>query len=154
MWGRLAAKVAVYLMRHARTDEETRSMLFAEVVDLMKNKLLTNEERQILTALFLDRLGALPLHARITVDKTGRVFVNNRSLNLEEGQRLRDAATAMLNNAARKLVREAVIYMVMAEGTIKSVNADMMLFGKAALYFLQQEDELYNTLAIEGLNDE
>lgn len=154
MVARIAARLAAYLLRHATLREQERGALFAEVIDLCKKKLLTNEERQMLTAMLLDRLGALPLHAKINVDKTGRVFVNGRSLDAEGAGRLKQAAVAMQHNAARNLVREAVTFMAILDGVHKNVSPEMGLFAKAALWFLQEEDTLYTLLAAEGTADD
>lgn len=154
MIGRLAAKLAVYLLRHATLGQPEHDILFTGVIDLSKDKLLTNEERQILTAMLLDRLGALPLHAKIKVDGTGKVSVNGRSLDIETADRLRQAAVAMQNNAARNLVRETVTFLAIIDGVHKNVSPEMGLFAKAALWFLQEENELYATLAQGGLVDD
>lgn len=154
MVARLAAKLAAYLLRNGTIQGEEREQLFSTVIDLCKNKSLSNEERQILTTMLLDRLGALPLHARIVVDKAGRVFVNGRSLSIEEADRLKQAAVAMQNNGARNLVREAVTFMAIVDGVHKNVSPDMGLFAKAALWFLQEEDTLYALLAAEGIGDD
>lgn len=153
MMGKLAAKLAMYLLRHATLQAPEREVLFTEVIDLCKNKLLTNEERQMLTAMLLDRLGALPLHAKIRVDGTGKVSVNGRSLDIETADRLKQAAVAMQNNAARNLVRETVAFMAIVDGVHKNVSPDMGLFAKAALWFLQEENELYATLS-QGYQDD
>ena len=154
MLRRLAAALAVYLLRRVNLEAPQRDLLFTTVIDLLKNKSLSNEERQMLTAMMLDRLGALPLHAKISVDKAGRVFVNGRSLDIEAADRLKQAAVAMQNNAARNLVREAVTFMAIVDGVHKNISPDMGLFAKAALWFLQEEDTLYTLLAAEGIGDD
>lgn len=154
MMSRIIARLTVWLLTHATLKPAERQEVFDEVVDLFRKKLLSIEERQILTALLLEKLGALPLRAKIVVDKTGMVSVNGRSLDPELAMTLQQAAVAMQRNAARNLVRETVTYLAIVDGTIKSINPEMMLFAKAALWFLQQEDELYATLAQEGLGDE
>lgn len=126
MWGKLATKATLFLLRHAS---------------------LKNEERQLLTAMLLEKLGALPLHARITLDNTGAVFVNGRKLDGETAISLRHAAAAMQRNAARKLVNEAIVFMAIVDGVHKNVTPDMGLFAKAALWFHQEEDKLYQALA-------
>lgn len=151
---RYAAKLAVFLLRHVTLHATEREVLFALVVDLAKNKLLSNEERQMLTAMLLDKLGALPLHAKLKVDETGKVFVNGRSLDIETADRLKQAAVAMQTNAARNLVKEAVTFMAIVDGVHKNISPDMGLFAKAALWWLQEEDTLYAMLAQDGLADD
>lgn len=155
MLRRFTARVAVYLLGNTTLEQKERDALFSAVIDKFKDKSLNNKERQMFTTILLDKLGALPLHAKIMVDKAGRVFVNGRSLNTEEADRLKQAAVAMQNNAARNLVREAVTFMAIVDGVHKNITPEMGLFAKAALWFLQEEDTLYTLLAAEGIkNDE
>lgn len=175
MFRRLTTKLAVYLLGNTKLEQKERIVLFSAItslfkegyvtkmerdqyfgtlLDLAKNKLLSNEEKQILTAFLLDKLGALPLHARITVDGTGKVFVQGRSLDIEAADRLKQAAVAMQNNAARNLVREAVTFMAIVDGVHKNITPEMGLFAKAALWFLQEEDDLYKRLAADGIEDD
>lgn len=151
---RLAAKLAAYLLKGTKLEAPEQHLLFTTSIDLFKNKLLTNEERQMLTAMLLDRLGALPLHAKIIVDGTGKVIVNGRSLEPDFAHQLKQAAVAMERNAARKLVRDTVVYMAILDGVHRNINPEMGLFAKAAIWFHQQEDELYKKLAAEGLEEE
>lgn len=106
----------------------------------------------MLTAAMLDRLGALPLHARIKIDETGKVIVGGKTLNLETAQRLRETAKAQLKNFARKFVGEQVTFMAIHKGVHENASPEQGLFAKAALWVRQEEDELYQMLA--GSEDE
>lgn len=108
---------------------------------------LSNEDRQILTAALLDRLGALPVRARITEDETGTIFVNGRPLTMEGAHKMRESSKAMLTNHARKLVREAVLFMAIQKGVHENVTPEQGLFAKAALWFYQEEDILFRKFA-------
>lgn len=154
MFKRSIAKLAAFLLAHVELEAPERDRLFVCVVDLLKQKSFSNEERQMLTATFLDRLGSLPLHATIMVDNAGGVVVNGRSLNLERATQLKQAAVAMQRNAARNLVRETVTFLAIKDGVHKNINPEMGLFAKGALWFLQQEDELYALLAEGGSDDD
>lgn len=154
MLQKAAAILAVYLLQKVKLEAPERDQLFTALVESAKQKMLSTEERQILTAMLLDRLGALPLHATITVDNTGGVVVNGRSLSLERADQLKQAAVAMKLNAARNLVRETVTFLAIKDGVYKNVNPEMGLFAKAALWFSQEEDTLYDLLAHEGFDDD
>lgn len=154
MWSTLTVRLAVWLLRTVSIRQPDRTALFEEVIEALKKKTLSVEERQLCTALLLDRLGALPLRAKIVVDETGKVFVNGRTLEAEHATRLKQAAVAMRNNAARNLVRETVTFMAITDGVHKNINPEMGLFAKAALWFLQEENALYDTLASEFGDDD
>lgn len=120
-------------------------------VALLKNATLKNEERQLLTVTLLDKLGALPLRARISLDEAGQIFVDEKQLTLETSRTLHETSKAMLNNFARRFVREQVTFMAIHKGVHENISPEQGLFAKAALWFLQEEDELYRRFAqIEG----
>lgn len=125
MWGTIATRLAAWLMRHAR---------------------LTNENRQLLTASMLDRLGAVPLRARITIDETGRCFVDGKPLNLETAKRMREGARSLKHNFARKFVGEQVTWMAVHMGIHENLTPEQGLFAKAALWVRAEEDKLYDAL--------
>lgn len=119
--------------------------------ELLKDAELSMEDRQMLTAVLLDRLGALPLRARIQV-VDGRVLVDGKSVDAERAQRLHDSSKAMLDNFARRFVRETVEFLAVKKGVHEYVNPEQGLFARAALWHFQEEDILYRKLA--GLEDD
>lgn len=126
MIGRWVAKLAVFLLKHNRID---------------------NESKQLLTATMLDRLGALPLRATITTDGTGQIFVKGKQMTLEVARKMHETSKAMLNNFARRFVREQVTFMAIHMGVHENISPEQGLYAKAALWFLQEEDELYRKFA-------
>lgn len=126
MIGRWVAKLAIFLLRNSR---------------------IGNEERQLLTAAILDRLGALPVRARMSIDETGQIFIDQKQLTLETARLLQESSRVMLRNFARKFVREQVTFMAIHQGVHENASPEQGLFAKAALWFLQEEDELYRRFA-------
>lgn len=126
MWGTIATKLAVWLLRSSR---------------------LSNESRQILTAALLSKLGALPIHAKITVDETGGILVDGRKLTLERAQQLKEGSEVQLRSVARKFVRETVTFLAVKQGVHENMSPEQGLFAKAALWAMQEEDNLYRLLA-------
>lgn len=121
---------------------------------MLRSARLSNENRQILTSTLLDRLGALPLHARISLDDTGKVIVAGKTLNLETAQRLRQTSKALLQNFARKFVGDQVTFMAIHMGVHVNASPEEGLFAKAALWVRQEEDKLYALLAGQEAEDE
>lgn len=116
------------------------------VIFLLENSRLSNESRQLLTASMIDRLGALPMRARIVIDETGKCFVDGKALTLETAQRMRESSRSMRNNFARKFVRDQVKWMALQKGVYENMTPEQGLFAKAALWVMQEEDELYASL--------
>lgn len=126
MIGRYATKLAVWLLTHGR---------------------LGNEERQLLTATILDRLGALPIRAKVVVDGAGRISIGGNKMTFEAAKAAQSAAQALLKNFAYKVVREQVTYMAIQKGVHENNTPEQGLFAKAALWYMQEERELYLMLA-------
>lgn len=126
MFARLGTKLAVFLLKNGR---------------------LTNEQRQILTICLFDQLGALPLRARITEDISSTIFIDGKALKVDVAKRLRESSRLMLSNFARTFVREQVVWMAVQKGVHENISPEQGLFAKAALWFFQEENELYKKLA-------
>ena len=120
---------------------------------LLKTATLTVEERQLLTAAVLERLGALPVRDKIVVDENG-IFVDGRQVNLETAKRLKEGSVALLKNFARKFVGEQVRYMAIVKGVHENTSPEQGLFAKAALWVMQEEEKLYRAFAQDEGNDD
>lgn len=135
-------------------DSQTSKKMVTEVVKLLRSTDLTNQDRQLLTNAVLTRLGVLPLRASITVDTSGQIFVNGKQPDLELAKQLRESAKGMVNNFARKFVRETVTFMAIKQGVHENTSPEQGLFAKAALWQMQEEQILFETLAQnEGVED-
>lgn len=117
------------------------------VIWALKSAHIKNEERQILTSALLDRLGAVPLRAKIVIDEVGQVFVNGKQLTADAALQMKDGSRAMLKNFARRFVREQVMFMAIHMGVHENSSPEQGLFAKAALWNLQEEQELYERFA-------
>ncbi len=114
---------------------------------MLRGASIDNECRQILTAAVLNKLGALPIHAKISVDEDGSILVDGRRVTLERAQQLNQGAKAALDSVARKFVRETVAFLAVKQGVHENTSPEQGLFAKAALWFMQEEDKLYLLLA-------
>lgn len=126
MWGRWGTRLAIALLKHSA---------------------ISNADRQLLTTAMLDKLGALPLRARIIQDDAGKIFVDGKQVNLESAKRLHENSKTMLTNFARRFIREQVTWMAVQKGVHENTSPEEGLFAKAALWCLQEEDKLYREFA-------
>lgn len=124
-----------------------------KTVDLLKTAALSNEERQLLTATLLTRLGALPIRARITIDEAGMITVDGQPIQKEKAERLRKAARSLLKNFARNFVQDTVKFLAIKEGVHQNINPEQGLFAKSALWNHQEEHLLYLALAGYGFEE-
>lgn len=116
-------------------------------IALLQYSALSNEDRQLLTTVILDKLRALPLRARIVQDESGMIFVDGKQLNFETATRLHETSKTMLTNFARRFIREQVTWMAIQKGVYENTSPEEGLFAKAALWCFQEEEKLYRTFA-------
>lgn len=116
-------------------------------VQLLKNASLTIEERLLLTAALLDKLGAIPTRARIAADATGRILIDGQAMSVEKATRLRSSARSLLKNFARNFVQNTIEFMAVKEAIHNNTSSEQALFAKAIFWQHHEEQELYLALA-------
>lgn len=116
-------------------------------VRLLKEQDLKIEDRMLLTAAILDKLGAIPTRARITVDATGKILIDGKAISVEKAVRLRQSARTLLKNFARNFVQNTVEFLAVKEAIHNNVNSEQALFAKAIFWQHDEERKLYERLA-------
>ena len=133
MFGRIATKLSVLLLKYSR---------------------ISIEDRIILTASVLDKLQALPLRDIIKFNEEGILLVNGRTLTSEGKAMLREGAKTLLNNATRKMIHEQVAFAAISIGVHNGQTPEQLMFARSAIWYGQQEDILLRKLAqIDDTND-
>lgn len=120
--------------------------MIAALTRLLLSKLPTAEAANLLIA----RVGALPLHRILTTDAAGRLHVRGNPLDIKEQMLLREQAEAILGSSAWKLLRENTLYEAISKGVHEAQTMEQILFSKAALWNIQQTEDLLKTLAATG----
>lgn len=126
-------------------------MIVKFTIWLLNRSNVSKDDRLLLTNAILDKLYAIPTRDIINLNEEGRLLVNNVPLDHEKTIQLRDSARAMLHSNARKMVKAQVAFNAVKMGVHKAKNTDEIFFAKAALWWGQQEDELYSLLAGEDV---
>lgn len=126
--------------------------MLVRLVSFLLKKKLSQEERIYLTNQLLSTVGALPLHATFTVDEAGKLLMNGSLVEYERAVVLRESAQNLLNSPTWKLVKEQVLYQAISKGVHEALNNDQVLFGKSAIWYNQQLDDMLKTLAQEPGN--
>lgn len=107
---------------------------------------MTVDEANELTALILERLGALPYKEIISQDENGLV-INGVPVDFEKARLIRESAIAALENPALRLVREQAAFAAVTYGVHKAETPAQMLFGRAAILWGQNEQRFLEILA-------
>lgn len=118
------------------------------IIWLMRNTRFSIESRTKCVNALLVKLN-FPCKDIIEVNSEEKIMVNGRQLDLEGARQLRESARAMLENSARKFVREQVAFKAITLGIHNGDTPEKLYFSRTALWFGQMEDELYHLLAQE-----
>lgn len=108
------------------------------------------KDRHLLINAILDKLAALPLRDIIYVNEDGLLVINEKIVDVEETKLLRESAKVALSNKSLNLVRSQVLYQAYTFGVNSSTNFEQLYFGKAAVWWGQEEDKKLKLLATYG----
>lgn len=116
---------------------------------LLRNKKLERESKSKVMAALLDNVGALPLRSTIIFDNQGTILLNGKPLELEQAISFRESARIMQDSFARKLINEQLKYLAIQYGVHNGLTPDMIIFSKAALWMIDEENKLLNQIIEE-----
>lgn len=121
--------------------------LIAEIaIYALKSKRLTSDDKAIVMAQLLANLGAIPTKSVIHFDAKGALLVNGRALSMEHLGIFIESCKGLKESFARKLIRDQITFAAIEMGVHKGLNPDMILFSKAALWVIQEEESLINSI--------
>lgn len=112
---------------------------------MLRNYPLSTQGRIQLTNTILDVLSIKG--DIIAVDPQGNLLVNGNLIDFERARLLRESAKALQNSLARNVIRNAVTQSSIEMAFHNGDTPEKMFFGRAALWFSQQEDKWIGLLA-------
>jgi hypothetical protein len=127
MFGRIATKLAVWLLGRAA---------------------ISVEDRNLLTAALLEKVNAFPLRDIITGSESGEILVNGAPLDTDVLVKMRETAKVALENNALKLVWDQMLYRSLL-GSVTGVKPEDILFYRTAMWNGEQERRYLRILAGE-----
>jgi hypothetical protein len=123
------------------------SKLLSKVIVLaLRSVRITGEDKARVTTVLLSNIGALPFRDVFAYDLDGSVYVNGKKLSQEQLIALKESCKALNDSFSRKLINEQIRFIAVNEGVHKGLNSDMILFAKAALWVMDQEETMISTL--------
>ena len=120
-----------------------------KVIKDLKKTTLSKDDRVALITSLIAKLPAFPFNEVMTITQE-KVVVNGRELITDEIITLRDSAIALQDNFARKIFHEQVKYVALNMGIRKATTIDELVFSKAALWCLEEENKLFEMLGIRA----
>lgn len=116
------------------------------VIWSLKTSKITKEDKALVTTALLKNIDALPIRDIITFDDDGTILIRGRKLEIEEAQILKQGADAMIDNSTRKIIVEQMLYEANKIGLHQGLNPDMIMFAKAVVWVMQQEERILKQL--------
>lgn len=126
------------------------SKIIAKIaVVALRSKRLSGEQKAFVTSALLDNLVAFPIRDVIQTDNTGTLLINGKSLTVEGAVAIRESAQALRNSFTRRVINEQITFRAINLGIHNGINTDAIIFSKAALWVIQEEEKLLSTF-IDG----
>lgn len=141
---RLLTKIFGWAIKHKQFSSHEVACL---AISVLKNSSLSSEDRSLCTAYLLEGLNALPTRTILNTSEQGTLLLNGEPVDYDKAMKLRESAKLLLDSSARRLVKEQITFAAIDMGVHKAINADQIMFSKAALWYIKQEEDLYALLA-------
>lgn len=119
-----------------------------KVIAQLKKADLSTEDRMAIMNAILLKLNALPIGDMVQFTSDG-ISINGRLLDVEQAMAFRESAVALKDNYARRVIAEQVRYKAINLGINVALSVDTLMFSKAALWCLNEQDILAEKLSKE-----
>ena len=114
------------------------------IKEFKKEKLSLEDRNTILNAL-LGKISALPLRESIEIGPNF-VKINRKKLSTDELIAFREGCIVLNDNFARKVINQQIRFLAVNWGINKAVSIDELLIAKAAIWVLNQEEDILKSL--------
>lgn len=115
------------------------------IIKQLKKANLSTEDRIALTTALLDKLVVLPIGDMIVFTENG-ISINGKELDLEQSMSFREGCVSLKENFARKVLNEQIRFKAIEMGVHKSQTIDELMFSKAAIWVINEEEILLQKL--------
>lgn len=110
----------------------------------LKSRITGENKTRLITAL-LNNINAVPIRDVIKHSRKG-IIVNGQILETDQGIAFLQGVTALADSKARKLIRDQILYEAIKLGVNQGDNPDKIMFAKAAIWCLEEEERLIANL--------
>jgi hypothetical protein len=117
-----------------------------KVIKQLRKASLSMADRVALTNVLLDKLGAFPIGDIVRFTEN-HIEINGRNLDTEQYLAFKEAASAMKENFARRVINEQLKYKATEMGIHKAVSLDELFFSKAIIWFINEENILLEKIS-------
>lgn len=119
------------------------------VIWSLRTARIDGEGKARITAGLLNNLGAIPISTIVSFDAMGTLLVSGKPVDMELALQIKEGATLAKSNTALKLVNEQIKFQAIEFGVHQGTNQDLITFSKAALWIVQEQNNLLNKISGE-----
>lgn len=117
------------------------------VLWLLKKESITGEDKNRVVSALLQNIHAYPIRDVIQLSYDRAARINGRELSTEQTIALRESCKALNDNWSRKVIHEQLQFEAIKLGIHNGLNPDTLMFSKAILWTIQEEQKLIEKLA-------
>ncbi len=117
-----------------------------KVIKQLQKSNLTTQDRTALVTAILDKLVAVPIQNVIVLTETS-IVINGKELDLEAYLSFKEGCANLKDNFARKVINEQLRYKATELGVHKAQTIDELLFSKAIIWAINEENILLEKLS-------
>jgi len=112
----------------------------------LHSKKIVGENKTKITNALLENIGTLPTKRLITFDQYGTMLVNGKYLEVETAIRFKQSAMALRDNEVKRIMNDQLKALAIEMGVHNGLNPETIMFSKAFLYSIQEEDKLISQI--------
>lgn len=112
------------------------------VIWALHSKKITGENKAKITNVLLENIGTLPIKKLITYDIHGTLMLNGKYLEVEQIIAFKQGAMALRDNQVRRILNDQKKMLAIEMGVHNGLNPETIMFSKACLYNIQEEERL------------
>jgi len=119
------------------------------VILALKSKKITGQNKASVLNALMENIGMLPTQKIITFDQYGTLLLKGKPLVVEQALTFKQGAMALKDNEVRKVLNEYKKWLAVEMGVHQGLNPEMILFSKACLYLIQEEEKMLEQIIQE-----
>ena len=127
----------------SRSSLVTKLCLWA----IRSTKIVGTDRTRIINAL-LGSINALPIKDAISFTLDGTLLIRGNKADLDQAQKIKQSADALKDNYFHKLLHEQVLHEANLIGLHKGLTPEDILFSKAAIWAILQEEIHINQINV------
>lgn len=116
---------------------------------VLRRSKLSDVHKNTLMSAILKNIQAIPIRDIIKFDTEGTMLINGRKLQPDQLISFVESCHGLKSSHARRLINEQLTYQAIKMGVYQATNTEQIMFAKAALWVIQEENALLASIVGE-----